>query len=109
MKKITLIYFLILIPLTTFARTTAFCEDEGARQSISLTVQNHKIISLLVYSERWPWGPKFFKAHEVKSSPLSTVYTMSGRSILLQVQNKILNGQNGWLNFDKDKFHCSAN
>ncbi len=108
MKKTFLALALLLLPLTSFAATTVTCFGRTyIDQSLTLTVANSKLTMVLIHTQGS--SPMAYAAREVRSLGTTSLYFLSGISDLLEVQNKVLHQQAGWLNIGNEKFDCQAN
>lgn len=108
MKKAVLTLVLLLSPLSSFAATTVTCFGRTyIDQSLTLTVANSKLTMVLIHTQGS--SPKAYAAREVRSLGKTSLYFLSGISDLLEVQNKVLHQQRGWVSVGNEKFDCQAN
>lgn len=109
MKNLTAILVLVLSPILSLASTASVsCQSlSGDDKSLVLLVSENKAVKIKVQTQGSL--PKVLAVNEIRNDGSVSVYSISGISALLEVQNTILAGQGGRAKLAGQRFECESN
>lgn len=109
MKILITVLTLVLSPVLSLASTASVsCQSlSGDDKSLVLLINDNKVVKLKIQSQGSL--PKVLTANEIRNDGSVSVYSISGNSALLEVQNTVIDGQGGRAKLAGQRFECESN